>query len=209
MLARNACAAIKLAPAATWPEAWNSLAEWEWISRGRQCRQLVAWFGGLATQPGQHRATILSGTPGQGSVTADAHTFVGKPGDEVPIAASVGRYVYEPDAAVLAAKLSTALAAAHDLHAIAAGIAYWTGDSLIDDPLLAAFEVESVLPFDLKKLKAHVRAINAGPLEIKVRGLDQNPAELRKRLDPQGTQPYTILLTRIEKRATAIIAKRK
>jgi hypothetical protein len=209
MLARNACAAIKLAPAATWPDAWNSRAEWEWISRGRQCRQLVAWFGALATHPGQHRATILNGTPGQGSGSGHAHSFVGAPGDEVPVAASIGRYVYEPDAAVLAAKLSTAFAASHNLQAVAAGVAYWTGDSPIDDPLLAAFEVEAILPFDLKKLKAHVRSLDAGPLEIKVRGLDQNPAELRKRLDPQGTQPYTILLTRIEKRATAIVAKRK
>ena len=209
MLARNDRAAIKLAPAAIWPESWNGRAEWEWISRGRQCRQLVAWFGALATHAGQHRATILSGTPGQGSGSGEAHTFVGPPGDEVPVAARVGRYLYEPDAAVLAAKLSTALAASHQLQAVAAGIAYWTSDMPIDDPLLAAFEVESILPFDLKKLKAHVRSIGAGPLEIKVRGLDQNPAELRKLLDPQGTEPYTILLTRIDKRATAIIAKRK
>jgi hypothetical protein len=209
MLARNNCAAIKLAPAAIWPDAWNAQAEWEWISRGRQCRQLVAWFGELATHPGQHRATILSGTPGQGSGSGKAHSFVGAPGDEVPIAASIGRYLYEPDAAVLAAKLSSALAASHQLHTVAAGVAYWTGDAPIDDPLLAAFEVDSILPFDLKKLKAHVRALSAGPLEIKVRGLDQNPAELRKRLDPQGTQPYTILLTRIDRRATAIVAKRR
>jgi hypothetical protein len=220
MLARNPRAAIKLAPAATWPEAWNERAEWEWISRGRQCRQLVAWFGGLATHAGQHRATILSGNilsgiPGQGSGSAahrlqfTAHTFVGPPGDEVPVASAVGRFIYEPDAAVLAAKLSGALAAAHNLSTVAAGIAYWTGDTPIDDPLLACFEVETVLPFDIKKLKALLRERHAGPLEIKVRGLDQNPAELRKRLDPQGTLPYTILLTRIDKRVTAIVGKRR
>jgi hypothetical protein len=221
MLSRNPQAAIKLAPAATWPETWNERAEWEWISRGRQCRQLVAWFGGLATHAGQHRATILSGNilsgiPGQGSRSADArslqftaHSFVGPPGDEVPVASAVGRYIFEPDAAVLAAKLSGALAAAHHVNAVAAGIAYWTGDTPIDDPLLACFEVETVLPFDIKKLKAHLRERHAGPLEIKVRGLDQNPAELRKRLDPQGTHPYTILLTRIDKHVTAIVGKRR
>lgn len=216
MLARNPHAVIKLAPAATWPEAWNERAEWEWISRGRQCRQLVAWFGALATHAGQHRATILSGTPGQGSGSAHspsapftAHSFLGPPGDEVPVASRVGRYIFEPDAAVLAAKLSGALAAAYQVNAVAAGIAYWTGDTPIDDPLLACFEVETVLPFDIKKLKALLRERHAGPLEIKVRGLDQNPAELRKRLDPQGTRPYTILLTRIDKRVTAIVAKRR
>ena len=53
-------AAIKLAPAAEVPATWARAAELEWIGRGRQCRQLVAWFGRLAEHPGRRRATIVS-----------------------------------------------------------------------------------------------------------------------------------------------------
>ncbi len=40
-------AAIKLAPAADLTEPFWADAELEWISRGRQCRQLIAWFDKL------------------------------------------------------------------------------------------------------------------------------------------------------------------
>ncbi len=202
MLAKNPQAAIKLAPAATWHEGWSEQAEWEWISRGRQCRQLVAWFGSLAQQPGWYRATTLGTAPGEVS------TFAGHPGEDVPPAAAIDRYVFEPDAAILAAKLSASFAASLKLQAVGAGIAYWTGPSPIEHPLLACFEVVEVLPFDLKKLKSLIRDRDVGPLEIKVRGADQDPAELRKQLAPRGTTPYTLLLARSEKRVVAILAKR-
>ena len=202
MLAKNPHAAIKLAPAATWPEAWQERAEWEWISRGRQCRQLVAWFGELAQSPGQHRATMLANSGDED------HTFVGSPGEEVPVAAQIDRFLFEPDAAVLAAKLNTALAARHQLQAVAAGVAYWTGPRPINDALLSCFEVDTVLPFDQRKLKALIKQRDAGPLEIKVRGLKQDPAELRKRLGPAGSCPYTLLLTRVQRQVVAILARR-
>ena len=51
--------AVKLAPAATLPEAWPQEAELEWIGRATECRQLVCWFGALAGEPGRRRATIV------------------------------------------------------------------------------------------------------------------------------------------------------
>jgi hypothetical protein len=201
MLAKNPNAAIKLAPAAEWPQSWTERGEWEWISRGRQCRQLVAWFGKLASHLGQHRATLLQ-------ADGSAHTFTGLPGDDVPVAASLEGYVFEPDASVLAAHLTGELARRHQLAAVAPGIAYWTGPQPIADPLLVAFEVLAILPLDLKRLRAELNARDAGPLEIKVRGLEEDPAQLRKRLGLRGTQPITLLLCRVERRVTAIVARR-
>ena len=50
-----------------------------------------------------------------------------------------------------------ALAAEHGLSAISAGIAYLTGPAPIDDPALACFEVEEVLPLDLRQIAGHLR----------------------------------------------------
>ncbi|MEX0979170.1 MAG: hypothetical protein WDZ48_09975, partial [Pirellulales bacterium] len=202
LLAQNPHAAIKLAPAAVWPEHWTPQAEMEWISRTRQCRQLVAWFGSPAGHPGKRRSTML-GPDGK-----PLATLVGLADQNVPVAHSIERYLYEPDAAVLAAKLDAALAASHDLSAVSAGIAYWTSPRAIREPLLAGFEIEEILPLDLKRLKALLQARSIGNLEIKVRGVDQDPAELRRQLRIRGDVEATLLVTRIQKRVTAILARR-
>jgi hypothetical protein len=202
LLAVNPHAAVKLAPAAECPRRWSERAELEWISRSRQCRQLVAWFGRLATEPGKRRATIV------GASSAEARSLVGMPDEEVPVAASIDRYLYEPDAAVLAARLAGALAAEHGLEAIAPEVAYWTSSRAIDDALVSVFEVEDVLPLDTKKLKAMMRSRDVGQLEIKARGVDLDPAELRKRLRPQGEHAATLLVARGRRRTVAILARR-
>ena len=126
----------------------------------------------------------------------------------MPLAGRIDRYLFEPDAAVLAAKLTAALAAEHGLAVIAPGIAYLTGPAAIGDRALACFEVDDVLPFDLKRVRAAVRAGNIGRLEIKVRGVDQDPAELRRRLRAAGDGEATLLVTRLEARVVAILARR-
>jgi SAM-dependent methyltransferase len=202
LLARNPRAAVKLAPAAEWPEAWTARAELEWISRARSCRQLVVWFGTPATQPGMRRATLL------GSDVRPLASFVGQADRPVEIAEAVGEYLFEPDAAVLAARLDGALAERHALAAVAEGTAYWTGPQPIDDPLLSCFRVREVLPFDVKQLKSLLRARSIGRLEIKVRGVDEDPARLRPKLQLTGTEQATLLIARIERRVTAILAER-
>src|SRR5262249_34061447 len=84
LLERVPNAAIKLAPAADLEAAGSSEAELEWISRARQCRQLVAWFGQLAEHAGRRRATMLRA--GEAAEEVDiAATFVGEPNIECPI----------------------------------------------------------------------------------------------------------------------------
>ena len=95
LLSNNRNAAIKLAPAADLQEPWWAEAELEWISRGRQCRQLVAWFDGLAKSPGKRRATVLPSalSSGFGSAVAmkdDGRSFVGEPNFESEVASQVG-----------------------------------------------------------------------------------------------------------------------
>ena len=107
LLSLNPNGAIKLASAADMAESFWKEAELEWISRRRQCRQLVAWFGSLAEHRGRHRATVLRNTPDFSPQVAA--TFVGEPNVDIAVAPKIGRYVYEPDAAVLAAKLEGAL----------------------------------------------------------------------------------------------------
>jgi hypothetical protein len=200
LLAETPHAAIKLAPAAHVPPAWREQSELEWISRDRECRQLVAWHGALAANPGQRKATVL---------TADgtALSFVGAANCELQHA-KLDQYLFEPDAAVLAAHLSGAIAQEYGLSAVSAGIAYLTGPHPIDSRFVACFSVDEVLPLDVRKIGDALRERRVGRLEIKKRGVDHDPRRVRKQLRLDGDNEATLLLTRLGGKRAAIMARR-
>jgi len=202
LLALQPNGAIKLAPAAQLPEHWSEQAELEWISRGRECRQLVAWFGGLAKAPGMRRATMLGKTAG------DFHTLLGTPDVPIETAKQIDRFLFEPDPAVLAAKLTGALAADLGLKAIAPGIAYLAGDRPLRNTALSCFEVQEVMPYRAKRIKALLKARGIGRLEVKKRGVDHDPEQVRRELQTHGEQAATLLLTRIQDSVVSILARR-
>ncbi len=207
MLAANGDAAIKLAPGSAPPEAWQARAECEWISRAGECKQLVLWFGALTTDVGTRRATLLAadGTP---------HSITGAPDDLAhpdayeQVAADFGRYLFEPDAAVLAAHLTESAARRFSIAPLHVGSAYLTGDQPLVDPLLATFEIIEALPLDVRKLRAWFAARNVGRLEIKKRGVDVEPEKLRRELKLSGDDSGCLILVRRGDRVTALAARR-
>lgn len=192
--------ALKIAPASEVPAEWLPSAEREWISRGGECRQQVVWFGQLARFPGEHSATIVS--------SRGVSTIHGSPTTEVPIADQIGGYLHEPDAAVLAAKLTGVLAVQHQLAAIAPGSVYLTSDAPADHPAVTSFRIREQLPFDVKQLKHYLRERGIGRLEIKKRGVDVSPEQLRKSLSIAGDNSLTLFVTRLGKKTIAIVAER-
>jgi hypothetical protein len=193
--------ALKIAPASEVPAAWNSSIEREWISRGGECRQQVVWFGKLARFAGEHAATVVTARAG----TTSIH---GQPTTELPVANSIGRFLQEPDAAVLAAKLTGVLAQQCNLAAIAPGCVYLTSDDAVAHAALASFQIREQIPFDIKKLKAYFRERSIGRLEIKKRGVDIQPEQLRKSLALSGDESATLIVTRLGKKVVAFVADR-
>jgi hypothetical protein len=202
LLASNPQAAIKLASATAVPDSWKAEAELEWISTRGECRQQVAWFGDLARTPGQRAATVVF----DGSV--DACTLIGDPNLVTPTASQVGRYVFEPNAAVLAASLTGQLAMETELQAISANIPYLTGDQPLDSPLLAGFEVTETMPFTIRRVRQYLRKQGIGRLEVKKRGVRLTPEHVLAELSPTGDRAATLLLMPIDKKVLAIICQR-
>lgn len=201
LLAISPKAAIKLAPAAEIPGEWSKNCELEWISRDRECRQLVAWYGTLAQSPGRRTATVLA------TDDSSATSFVGVPNLGLEFA-SLDQHLFEPDAAVLAAHLGGALAAQWGLSAISAGIAYLTGPKPFESPLASCFAVEAVLPLDIRKIADALRERGIGRLEIKKRGVDHNPEAVRKQLALHGDDSAVLILTKINGKHAAILSHR-
>lgn len=200
MLQLNPHAAVKLAPAAEVPPSWTN-AECEWISRRGECKQLVTWFGGLAQSPGMHKATTLADD-------GTSRSLVGPAEREVPAVAELGKFLYEPDAAVLAADLVATLAREYQIAAVHPGSVYLTGDVAHRDPLLATFEIMDAIAFDQKRLRAALAARDIGRLEIKKRGLDVDVARLRRELQLRGAAEATLILVRRGDRVTSVVARR-
>lgn len=183
-------AALKIAPGVP-HEAIPDDAEAEWISDGGDVKEAVLWFG---TQPGARRATLLP----------RAASLVGE-GLPDPAVRPVGRYLYEPDGAVIRAHLVAEAAQELDGGLIDETIAYVTSDRLRPTPYAAAYEITDVLPFNLKKLKALLRERAVGVVTVKKRGSAVEPEELRKKLKLAGPNSCTILLTRVAGAPTMLL----
>ncbi|MGK5641692.1 THUMP-like domain-containing protein [Streptomyces sp. URMC 126] len=185
-------AALKIAPGVP-HEAVPEEAEAEWISDGGDVKEAVLWFG---TDPGARRATLL---PAGATLTG-----TGLPD---PAVRPVGRYLYEPDGAVIRAHLVAEVAEEVSGGLIDETIAYITSDELRPTPYASAYEITDVLPFNLKKLKALVRERRIGVAVIKKRGSAVEPEELRKKLKLEGTNSCVIILTRVAGAPTMLLGQ--
>ncbi|GAB3573637.1 50S ribosomal protein L11 methyltransferase [Leifsonia lichenia] len=177
-----------------------SSAEAQWISVDGQVVEMGLWFGVLA-RPGIGRAALVIKGDEATELTARADS-----GDEET--GPLGEYVYEPDGAVIRARLIGDLARSIDGRMLADGIAYITSDSLATTPFASGFRVIETLPFNERDLKRALRDRGIGTLEIKKRGVDVDPAALRKRLSLSGSASATLLLTRVAGKHTAMLVER-
>ncbi|MFI0238825.1 class I SAM-dependent methyltransferase [Streptomyces sp. NPDC016845] len=185
-------AALKIAPGIP-HEAIPAGADAEWISDGGDVKEAVLWFG---TEPGRMRATLLPGARG----------LVGR-GLPDPGVRSVGRYLYEPDGAVIRAHLVAEVAEQVGGGLIDETIAYITGDEARPTPYAAAYEITDQLPFNVKKLKALLREREVGVLTVKKRGSAVEPEELRRKVMPKpyGKRAVTVFMTRVAGAPTMLL----
>ncbi|MGV9252461.1 THUMP-like domain-containing protein [Streptomyces sp. NPDC003697] len=187
-------AALKVAPGIP-HEAVPAEAEAEWISHGGDVKEAVLWFG---TEPGLVRATLLPGP----------RTLRGR-GLPDPGVRAVGRYLYEPDGAVIRAHLVAEVAEELDGGLLDGTIAYVTADVLRPTPYASAYEITDRLPFNVKRLKALLREREVGTLTVKKRGSAVEPEELRRKAlpKPQGPNAVTVFLTRVAGAPTMLLGR--
>ncbi|KUN08629.1 methyltransferase [Streptomyces yokosukanensis] len=186
-------AALKVAPGIP-HEVVPADAEAEWISDGGDVKEAVLWFG--TGTPGAVRATLLPGP----------RTLLGRKLPDPP-ARPVGRYLYEPDGAVIRAHLVAEVAEEVGGGLIDPTIAYVTADALRPTPYTSAYEITDQLPFNVKKLKALLRERGVGTLTVKKRGSAVEPEELRKKVKPQGPNAATVFLTRVAGAPTMLVGR--
>jgi len=176
-------------------EALPAGLEVELVSLRGEVKEAVLW-GGEARRGARRSATLLPA----GAVLTDEPC-------PPPTVRPPGRFLLEPDGAVIRAHLVAQVAARVGGWLLDPTIAYLSADEAEPTPYGRWFEVLEVLPFGLRALRERLRAHDAGPLVVKKRGTAVLPEELRRRLHLTGSREVTVVLTRQAGRQVALIVR--
>jgi SAM-dependent methyltransferase len=168
--------------------------EAEWVSDRGEVKEAALWSGALRTT--DRRATLLP----SGATLTDSG--LGRPPVRAP-----GRWLYEPDGAVIRAHLVAEVAADVGGGLIDPRIAYLTAESRVATAFATAYEVTDVLPFALKALRALLRSRDVGIVTVKKRGSPIDPETLRRQLRLSGSEHAVVIVTRAAGEPTAIVCR--
>ncbi|MFB1296708.1 class I SAM-dependent methyltransferase [Mycobacterium sp. pW049] len=192
--------AVKCAPGIDFAvvEQMGFDGEIEVTSLGGSVREACLWSRGLGDRGVRRRATMLD-TGEQIDDTAPDDCGV----------AEAGRWIVDPDGAVVRAGLVRHYAVRHGLWQLDPDIAYLSGDQLPHG--VRGFEVLETLAFNERHLRQAFSARDVGAAEILVRGVDVDPDALRTRLRLRGSTQVTVVITRLgsgaASRATAFLCR--
>ena len=188
--------AIKLSPASNFGGKFHD-CEVELISLDGECKEATIWFGDRRSEA-PCRATLL---PSGASLAGDPWLA------RAPVE-PLGRYMYDPDPAIVRAGLVDVLAEEAGFGRLDAAEEYLTSEELIDSPFVRAFEVLADLPNNQRELRKALRDLNAGELEIKCRHVPVDVNTFRKKLPLDGAEKLVLLIARLDGKTRAVIARR-
>lgn len=192
-------AGVKLAPALSHAEL-PATAEAEWLSHGGAVVETGLWAGPGAA-PGVRAAVVwpADGSPAQRvAATAEA---------PLPVR-DLGDYLYEPDGAVIRSGAIADVGLLLGAGLLDPHVAYLTADRLQTTPFATAYAVHDQLPYRRKVLHRWLVEHGIGRLEIKRRGLDFDPAVLRRELRPAGPSQATMIISRTPRGAVVAVVER-
>ena len=187
-------------------EAIPENCEAQWVSVDGDVTEATLWFNTLRRE-GVRRAALVIGPNGAAELTSPVDYVPG--GEDVAVGA-VDAYLYEPDGAVIRAGLVADVARSLGGHLLDPHIAYIGAPELLETPFARAYRVLEVRPYNVKALRAWVKANGIGVLDIKKRGMSVTPEELRKQLltgSGKGPNKATLVLTRLGEDRVAIVVE--
>ncbi|SOD94007.1 class I SAM-dependent methyltransferase [Blastococcus haudaquaticus] len=194
LLDRVPTSAVKVAPGLDHDRVPEGV-EAEWVSVGGSIVEALLWGRGISTA--WRRATLVR----DGAVSEVS-------ADDDPGPAAVGPvrgWLHEPDPALIRSGLMSLVADGATL--VDPTIAYLTSDGPAASPWLSSYRVTDVLPFNLKKLKAHLRSRGIGRVVVKKRGSPIEPETLARQLRGPGSDAAVVVVTRVAGAPTVLVCE--
>jgi hypothetical protein len=169
--------------------------EAEWVSVGGSIVEALLWGRGPSAV--WRRATLVrDGVVHE--LTADADPG---PADVAPVRG----WLHEPDPALIRSGLLSLVAADLCATLVDPTIAYLTSDDPAGSPWLRSYRITEALPFNLKKLKALLRARGVGRVVVKKRGSPIEPETLARQLRGPGSGSAVVVVTRVSGAPTVLV----
>jgi hypothetical protein len=194
LLDRVPASVVKVAPGLD-HERVPAGVEAEWVSAGGSIVEALLWGPGPSET--WRRATLVrDGTVLELAVDADPGLAPTGP---------VRSWLHEPDPAVIRSGLVATVAAGLGATLVDPTIAYLTSDARADSPWVSSYRVREVLPFNLKKLKALLRARGVGRVVVKKRGSPLEPETLARQLRGPGSDSAVVVVTRVAGAPTVLV----
>jgi len=189
---------VKVSPAVDYTEINCYDSELEFISLGGKLKEAILWFGSLKNA--YRRATILPG-PNTLSTTTKNHE---KAQLKLPLSEPLA-ILYEPNPAVIRARLVYQLGVDLSAAQLDPDIAYLTSEELHTSKFANAWAIEDWLPFSLKRLRTYLRERHVGQVTIKKRGSPLQPEALINRLRLNGDEERILFLTHLRGKPIVVI----
>jgi SAM-dependent methyltransferase len=197
--ARTPALAVKLAPGID-PAELPADAEVEFVSLDGELKEALLWCGPPAQVA--RRATLLRSAPADAPVV---HTLEPQLHEAaVPLSQPLA-YLYEPDPAVIRAGLVARLANHIGAAQLDPTIAYLTAATRVSTPFARSWPILEWHPFQLKRLRARLRTLDAGPVTVKKRGSPLDTDALARQLSGPGARSLVVTLTRMHGQPIAVI----
>jgi len=170
--------------------------EIELVSERGTCKEAVLWCGDLARADGARRATVID--------AAGVHILDGDPAGKAALR-GFGAYLGEPDAAVIRAGLIAALCDGSDAGPLDSRVAYLAADTPSPSPFVRWYPVIEAMPFNVKRVRARLRALDIGQLVVKTRAFPLPPEGVAALLKPEGSARATIICTTVREKKWAVL----
>jgi SAM-dependent methyltransferase len=193
LLDRVPTAVVKVAPGLDHDRVPAGV-EAEWVSVGGSIVEALLWGRGVSAT--WRRATLVRN--GAHELTADEDPGLAPTGP-------VRGWLHEPDPAVIRSGLVACVAAELGANLIDPTIAYLTSDAPAESPWVSSYRVRDVLPFNVKKLKAHLRGGGIGRVVVKKRGSPIEPESLARQLRGPGSGSAVVVVTRVAGAPTVLV----
>lgn len=179
----------------------------QWVSVDGDLVEASLWSPSLSPE-GPGRGAVLFDSDGEAHLLSDPAIASADAPTRQAEAGPLDAYLFEPDPAVIRSGMIARLCELTGTHLVSPSIAYMTGPEPVDSPFLTGFRVLAQTPLRVKAIRAALREMDAGHVEVKKRGADIDPAALQKQLQGPGSHNVVVIATRVGAAHRAIIATR-
>jgi hypothetical protein len=176
------------------------------VSVGGECKETLLLLdrGHRPGVPPVVTAVCLDDDGGEFRISSDG---VAHP--ERRVAEMAGSWFYEPDAAIIRARLTVELATELELEFLNGSVDYLTSDNFVDGFPGRSFRVEACLPYRPKTLKAELSRLGIDGAAIQRRDFPHSPEEIRRRFRIAEGSEFYLFFTKDASGAPVFLVCRK